>query len=118
MINATDIKTFIANLTSANVVSVYSGRSGCCCGCRGNYRHNSAHVEADQDVDPEEISDRSVKTLLKKVQKAAQEFPVTTDEACPEYEVTVFDNIVSFSTETRTQVLYLTENGPWAEKAV
>lgn len=33
-------------ITAEQVMQVYSGRPGCMCGCRGNYRFNPEHLEA------------------------------------------------------------------------
>jgi len=58
------------------VASVYSGKAGrCCCGCSGNHRYASAHVKwasknRGYKVTDEEISDRSVKMLVNKLNKA------------------------------------------------
>ena len=60
------------------VRSVYSGKNGCCCGCRGNHRYASAFVDqASKDrgyqVTSDEVSDRSVKMVVNKVQKFFQD---------------------------------------------
>lgn len=63
------LKTFV-NLTTDNVMSVYSGRDGkCCCGCAGNHRYNSKHREAATKnrgyaVDDDDINDKQVKRVL------------------------------------------------------
>lgn len=55
------------------IASVYSGINGkCCCGCAGKHRYASEHVEwasknRGYEVRPEEVSDRSVKLISKKV---------------------------------------------------
>jgi hypothetical protein len=60
-----------------DVMSVYSGRDGCCCcGCAGNHRYASKHVKVagkyrGYKVRPEEVSDRSVKLTLNKLKKNA-----------------------------------------------
>ncbi len=59
-----------------DVVSVYSGKAGkCCCGCSGTHRVASAHRQAAAKsrgyaVDDDEVSDRSVKLIYKKVEAA------------------------------------------------
>lgn len=55
------------------VMNVYSGRPGCMCGCRGNYRVASAHVAiASKDrgygYEPKEISDRQVRRIVKLIE--------------------------------------------------
>jgi hypothetical protein len=58
------------------VASVYSGKAGrCCCGCSGKHRYASAHVKwasknRGYEVTDKEISDRSVKLLVNKLNKA------------------------------------------------
>lgn len=55
------------------VSSVYSGRDGkCCCGCSGKHRYASAHREwagenRGYKVSDEDVSDRSVKLLVNKM---------------------------------------------------
>lgn len=49
----------------AALASAYSGRPGCACGCRGNYRYASAHREwagrnRGYAVGDDDVSDRSV----------------------------------------------------------
>lgn len=58
------------NLTTDNVLSVYSGKDGrCCCGCSGKHFYASAHVEAASkdrgyDVKPEEVSDKMIRKVI------------------------------------------------------
>lgn len=55
------------------VVSVYSGAAGkCCCGCSGKHTYSSVHRTAGSnkrgyEVRDEEVSDRSVKIIVKKM---------------------------------------------------
>ena len=49
----------IANMTTDDVQSVYSGKPGCCCGCSGIHRYNSKYA-----VDGEDINDKQVKKVL------------------------------------------------------
>lgn len=58
-----------AALTPEGVVSVYGGKPGCACGCRGNHRYSSAHRELGSkrrgySVDDDEVNDRQVKKVL------------------------------------------------------
>jgi hypothetical protein len=61
-----------------DVVSVYSGKAGkCCCGCSGKHRVASAHRQAAAKsrgyaVDDDEVSDRSVKLIYRKVKAAIE----------------------------------------------
>lgn len=55
------------------VSSVYSGKNGkCCCGCSGKHSYASQHREfassrRGYNVTDKEISDRSVKTIVNKM---------------------------------------------------
>lgn len=51
------------------VSSVYSGRKGCACGCRGKYAYASAHTDTRPSyyTADDGISDRSVKTITNRV---------------------------------------------------
>ena len=54
------------------VYKVYSGKVGCMCGCKGKYSHASDEVEYGSEnrgyeVRAEEVNDRSVKIITKKV---------------------------------------------------
>jgi hypothetical protein len=56
------------------IMSVYSGRPGCCCGCRGKHTYASKYAtKASKDrgykVNEDEISDRSVKIIVGKMNK-------------------------------------------------
>lgn len=60
------------SLNIENVTRVYNGKIGCMCGCNGKYSTNPAHVEAvakhrGYPVSADEISERSVKIITKKV---------------------------------------------------
>lgn len=74
----------IIDVKVEEVVQVYSGRPGCACGCRGNYRVNPAHVAyADKERgyphSGDEISLKSVKRILNYLQAHATE--VTVNES-------------------------------------
>lgn len=65
---------FILGVKKEDVLSVYSGRCGCMCGCLGNHRYNPLHKdEASKDrgyaVDDEDCSARSISIILNKVRK-------------------------------------------------
>ena len=57
------------------VKHVYSGRDGaCCCGCAGKHTWNEEFARAAEMVTghrPEYISDRVVKSVIKKIQNSA-----------------------------------------------
>ena len=57
-----------------NVMTVYSSRRGCACDCRGSYKVASKFLaEANEGLarflpyDKEDVSDRSVRTIVNKV---------------------------------------------------
>ena len=57
-----------------HVIKSYTGRTGCMCGCRGNYRVASAHLaaasaERGYAYDASEVSDRSVKIVVNKLNR-------------------------------------------------
>jgi len=61
----------LKDLTTAHVMSVYTGRDGaCCCGCAGTHRYNSTMVEAagkdrGYPVTQEEVNDKQVLRVLR-----------------------------------------------------
>jgi hypothetical protein len=60
----------IAALTDADILSVYSGRPGCACGCRGIHRYNPAYPsegskERGYKVEPDEMNIGHVRKVLK-----------------------------------------------------
>lgn len=63
----------------ARVSSVYSGINGrCCCGCSGKHTYASAHQEwasknRGYEVTDDEVSDRSVKIIVNKINKRIAE---------------------------------------------
>ena len=65
----------LEDLTLDMIVSAYSGRPGCACGCRGKWRYTSAHqYEAaalrGYPIDPDEVSNRGVAGYLSNARKA------------------------------------------------
>lgn len=57
-----------------DVLKSYTGKIGCMCGCRGSYRVASKHLaaanaERGYDYDPLDVSDRSVKMAVNKLNK-------------------------------------------------
>lgn len=65
---------FILSLGAKDVLSVYTGKAGCMCGCNGNHRYNPDHrAEASKDrgyeVSEDECSSRSVSLVLNKFKK-------------------------------------------------
>lgn len=85
-----------------NVVSVYSGRvNACCCGCAGKHTYATAHRDFGGEsrgypVKDDEVSDRGVKTIFKKMAELGAR------------DVTAFDDgmaVLTVDTETRTYIM-------------
>src|SRR5208282_2899370 len=71
----------IASIKVSDVSSVYSGKPGCCCGCNGNHRYNSQHVESASKnrgyaVTPDEVNDRQVVKVIGIIQQNAEKVVV------------------------------------------
>lgn len=71
-------QAFIASITPDMVLSVYSGRPGCMCGCLGNHRYNplfreEAGKDRGYEVDTDECSSRSISITLNKLKKLGAE---------------------------------------------
>lgn len=93
----------LQSLTIDNVLSVYSGKLGCACGCRGTHSYNPAHAEeagADRGyaVTADECSEASVANILKAVQRANGA------------EIADDGSHASLETETRLYIVYLRSN--------
>ena len=91
------------NIDLTTVRRVYSGRLGCMCGCNGKYTYSSGDLEAASKergypVGPEDVSDRSVRTIVNKVKKLIE----TNDPDLRPLEV-VFDPSYVFVQATRTR---------------
>lgn len=74
-------------LDASQVKSVYSGRHGCACGCRGN------HSETQ----------RSIKLIVGKINA------LITSGSTPDISITSFGPHIAVDTETRTLCAYLHE---------
>ena len=86
------------NIQLENVMSVYAGRPGCMCGCRGKHTYASKYVcEASKDrgyeVTPDEVSDRTIKIIVNKLAKNED----------TEYD----DGMFYLDTPTRSYVVYM-----------
>lgn len=53
---------------TSKVTSVYSGRKGCACGCRGKYTRSSKHPADEAPTAP--VNDRVVAQTVAKVEEA------------------------------------------------
>lgn len=84
-----------ANLTTPQVLSVYSGKDGkCCCGCAGKHSYNSLHMaRASQlrgyDVAPNEVNDLMVSRVVNLFRKNADKVGVAETYA----ELTLGDRL-------------------------
>jgi len=92
----------LATLTVNDVSSVYSGKLGCACGCRGKHSYNSKHTvwastNRGYKVQADEINDKRVLQVLRKVQRHAANGNVVDSG----------DRYFSFQNETRLYVVYL-----------
>ncbi len=92
MMNANDVKAFLATVTLSQVMSVYSGKKGkCYCGCSGNHRYASAHREAATKdrgyaISDDEVNDRQIKRVFNIV-KENFTVPEDVSEGCEPYNV-------------------------------
>jgi hypothetical protein len=62
----------------SKVYSVYVGKDGCRCGCRGTYSYASAHREfasknRGYEVTDDEINDKRIASMTKKINKLIAE---------------------------------------------
>lgn len=90
----------------SKITCVYSGRKGCACGCRGNYAYASAHrnerpkhYEGDQD-----ISDRSVKLIARRVESLLHDHPEQIEQVILEDDYLAVD-----MEHDRTYTIYFAE---------
>jgi hypothetical protein len=84
-----------------DVVSVYSGKPGCMCGCLGIYKYSSIHQEYASEnrgykVEESEISDIAVKRMFNKFAKNLDQVK----------QYKGIDYIYFIDTDTRTNVIY------------
>lgn len=68
----------LATLTEDKILSVYSGKPGCMCGCRGKHYYNPTHREEASKkrgyaVEDGEISPRMIKRVLGILQKTSSQ---------------------------------------------
>ena len=95
--NKTDVPQFI---NPEQVVSVYSGRPGCMCGCRGKHttaeRHREKYAEKrPKSVEYTDFSDRTVDRIVANMNKRINElmtgerknYPVGHNEMAVEFSV-------------------------------
>ena len=102
-------------IDKVTVRSVYSGRPGCCCGCNGDHRYATAHRQEAGNwrgyaIREDETSDRSVSIIVNKINRRIEE-GATDVEHCVGGSVT----FVTYETETRLLIAYLTKDASGAE---
>jgi len=65
----------LMSLTTDEILYVYSGKANkCCCGCSGNYRYNSKHIELGTrdrgyKISQDEVNDKQVSKVLDIIKK-------------------------------------------------
>ena len=87
-------------LSKDTVINVYSGRPGCCCGCRGNHFHNTKFPDTDV-YDHTVFNDRQVARVINVIKRAAI---AVTDE-----DLKAFDlggTYVAWQNDTRVYIAY------------
>jgi hypothetical protein len=92
----------------SKVMKVYSGKKGCMCGCLGTYKVASAHVDAANAdrgyaYDAEDISDRSVKLIISKIESALRKGFADKDSFTDTY---VAVDVTSDTGSVRTYAMY------------
>jgi len=65
------------DIRAPDIVSAYSGRPGCACGCQGRYWYTPEHMGWAGDnrgspVQPHEVGTRRVATILGRARRAAR----------------------------------------------
>ncbi len=90
-----DMKT-LDQITQADVLKVYSGRPGCCCGCRGNYSY------ADNSAAQAEAQDRKGQINTAQVTRVLNVLRSNTNTAAEPNH-----NFYYLDLENRTYILYL-----------
>ena len=101
-----DEQTLLENLMPQDLFSVYSGKNGrCCCGCSGKHTYLTvnrvaAGLNRGYKVDDDELGDRTVKNVLRRLQRA---------HASGE-EVNAGDNHFALVAGQRLRVVYMLES--------
>lgn len=89
------------------VQSVYSGKPGCCCGCRGKHTYREDLVDQGQQLrgyslSKSECNNRIVQRHINTINRALEEDPERVD---------ITDDFVAYYTETRTYIAYRFKTG-------
>lgn len=94
----------VLQVKEESVVSVYSGKPGCMCGCNGKYSYSEVHREfstSDRgyEVTDDEINDKEVKRITKLINDNLMNCEFSDEKEKVSW--VAFDK-----SETRTYVLY------------
>ena len=95
-------QSIITKIDVSKVSSVYSGKvNSCCCGCSGTHKYASAIADQGRrirgyDIAADEVSDRSIKSIVNKVIKASKDG----------VEVYFGRNCASVDVGSRTYIVY------------
>lgn len=89
----------IKDLTCENILSVYSGKPGCCCGCKGTHYANPDHrAEAEKErgyaYDDKHVSQRMTEKVLGIIKAQATEEDYNSSH-------------IAVETDTRLYIVYL-----------
>ena len=89
-------------IDKSNVMSVYSGRPGCCCGCRGKHYYASAlrgdaTVKRGYSIQDDEVNDGMVTRVVNLINKAIEDGS----------EVEIKKDYYCLETESRWYIAYL-----------
>lgn len=108
--STTAIQALVKLNDFTNVMQVYSGKTGCMCGCQGRYHVASQHLalaDADRGYghDQEDVSDRSVKIIVNKMIKQ-----LSTDPGAVMH-LESKDQYVAYDLKGRTYAAYFAD---WA----
>jgi hypothetical protein len=88
-----------------SVQSTYSGKPGCCCGCRGKHTYAKKHRKVasrrrGDRIKNEEINDRSVASTVARMNKLI---------AAGGHKVRIGPELVSIQTDTRLYIAYFVQ---------
>lgn len=105
----TTVRTLVPFEVS-NVYSVYSGRPGCACGCRGKYSYSKQHQDfASKDrgyaVTDDEVSDKNVKRITEYFNQHLSEVE-TCGEDCFSLEVSDTRMYTLYTVQPHKLVVY------------
>lgn len=99
-----------------DVMSVYSGKAHkCCCGCSGKHTYSSQYRDVvskqrGYEIDDDEVSDRTVKLIMSKINRYVVEDPASFKIFLPT-ESSLGSGYYHFDTGERWYIAYLSEAG-------